>query len=216
MTKGMERVKERRKELDISPDQLAARIGVSRATFYRYEGGQTKLPTALLEPLAEALLTTPQELMGWSDEATTPAQKGRAAEDIPAGFEPLPPQIRVPLVGRIACGTPLLAEQNVEGEVNAPCTRQVDFALTCVGDSMIEAGILDGDIVYIRRQPKVEDGEIAAVRIGDEATLKRVYYDGESLTLIPCNREYRPRTYAGAELADIHIEGLAVGWMHWA
>ena len=80
---------------------------------------------------------------------------------------------------------------------------------------MIEAGIQDGDIVYIRMQPQVEDGEIAAVRIGTEATLKRVYYDGESITLMPANSSYRPKTYSGLELNDIQIEGKAVGFMHW-
>ena len=90
-----------------------------------------------------------------------------------------------------------------------------DFALRCHGDSMIEAGIRDSDLVYIRTQPEVEDGEIAAVRIGDEATLKRVYYDGESLTLQPCNSAYRARTYRGQELENIRIEGKAVGYFHW-
>ena len=80
---------------------------------------------------------------------------------------------------------------------------------------MIEAGVQDNDVVYIRIQPEVEDGEIAAVRIGDEATLKRVYYDGHSLTLVPCNSRYRPMTYSGQELENIRIEGKAIGFFHW-
>ena len=80
---------------------------------------------------------------------------------------------------------------------------------------MIDAGIQDGDIVYIRIQPEVNDGEIAAVRIGDEATLKRVYYDGNTVTLVPANSAYRPKSFSGPDLEDIQIEGKAVGFTHW-
>ena len=80
---------------------------------------------------------------------------------------------------------------------------------------MVEAGIQDGDIVYVRCQPRVENGEIAAVLIGDEATLKRIYYDGESIMLIPANRAYQPKTYRGQELEGIRIEGKVVGYTHW-
>lgn len=80
---------------------------------------------------------------------------------------------------------------------------------------MVDAGIQDGDRVYIRIQPEVENGEIAAVRIGDEATLKRVYWDGNALVLMPANNKYAPKTFSGAALEDIKIEGLVVGWTHW-
>lgn len=135
--------------------------------------------------------------------------------EIPPGFEPLPKMKKVPLIGDIACGEPITAEQNIVDYVDVPEEVHCDFALRCHGDSMIEAGIRDSDLVYIRTQPEVEDGEIAAVRIGDEATLKRVYYDGESLTLQPCNSAYRARTYRDQELENIRIEGKAVGYFHW-
>ena len=80
---------------------------------------------------------------------------------------------------------------------------------------MIDAGIHSGDLVYIRIQPEVENGQIAAVRIGEEATLKKVYYDGESLILMPCNNSMLPRTYSGPALENIKIEGRAVGFTHW-
>lgn len=134
---------------------------------------------------------------------------------IPPGYEPLPRTVKRPLVGTIACGEPITAEQNIEDYVDVPETVRCDFCLRCKGDSMIDAHIEDGDIVYIRIQPEVEDGEIAAVRIGDEATLKRIFYDGQSITLMPCNSTYRPKTYSGEELNDIHIEGKAVGFTHW-
>lgn len=81
---------------------------------------------------------------------------------------------------------------------------------------MIDAGISDGDVVYIRKQPDVENGQIAAVRIGNEATLKRVYKYPDKLILQPANTAYPPLSYTGAELEDVQIEGKAVGWLHWA
>lgn len=82
---------------------------------------------------------------------------------------------------------------------------------------MIEAGIRDNDVVYIHIQSQVENGQIAAVRIGGEATLKRVFWDEEQqiLQLNPANSSMSPRVYSGQALEDIQIEGLAVGFMHW-
>ena len=134
---------------------------------------------------------------------------------IPPGYEPLPRTVKRPLVGTIACGQPITAEQNIEDYVDVPEDVRCDFCLRCQGDSMVDAHIQNGDVVYIRIQPEVEDGEIAAVRIGDEATLKRVFYDGQSITLMPCNSAYRPMVYTGEQLDEIHIEGKVVGFTHW-
>ena len=134
---------------------------------------------------------------------------------IPTGFEPRPKTVKRPLVGDIACGEPITAEQNVQEYVDVPEGIVCDFCLRCHGDSMIDAGIRDNDVVYIKTQPQVEDGEIAAVRIGDEATLKRVYYDGSTITLVPANSAYRPKSYSGPELDDIQIEGKATAYTHW-
>ena len=124
---------------------------------------------------------------------------------------------KVPLVGHIACGQPITAEENLEGYVDAPAEKQIDFALTCHGDSMIDAGIHDGDTVYIRKQGEVENGQIAAVRIDEEATLKRVYYYPEDTKIVlqPANVAYAPQVYVGEELEAISIEGLLIGFTHW-
>lgn len=90
-----------------------------------------------------------------------------------------------------------------------------DFALRCHGDSMINAGIYDGDVVYIKIQPEVETGEIAAVRIGDEATLKRVYLHSDYIELRPENPAYESIIRRKEEMNDVVIEGKAVGWTHW-
>lgn len=210
MTTG-ERMKQRRKELGFSAEKVAERLGVSPATIYRYERGDIeKVPGDSLGELAKILQTTPAYLMGWEEKPAAPAPR-----PIPKGFEPMPKMKKIPLVGSIACGTPILAQQNIEKIVDVPENIRCDFSLTCHGDSMEGAGIHDRDVVYIRIQPEVENGEIAAVRIGEEATLKRVYYQNGTLTLMPANAAYAPMVYTGPELNDVQIEGKAVGWTHW-
>lgn len=133
----------------------------------------------------------------------------------PSNVIPLPNTYSVPLLGTIACGDPILAEQNIIDKVSVPDTvRGADFALLCKGDSMVNARIYDGDIVYIHMQDTVENGEIAAVLIGDEATLKRVYYTpgGSRITLRPCNPLYPDYEYAGEELNKIRILGKAIAF----
>ena len=117
---------------------------------------------------------------------------------------------KLPLLGTIACGAPILALENVEEMISIPPHVEADFALRCRGDSMAGAHIFDGDIVYVRQQPVVENGEIAAVLVGDEATLKRVYLEGDSLTLLPENPSVAPLSFSGEEMNDVIILGKAV------
>lgn len=136
---------------------------------------------------------------------------------IPPGFESLPKMVKRPLVGSIACGEPITAEENIEDYVDVPEDANCDFCLRCKGDSMIDAGIHDGDLVYIHIQPEVENGQIAAVRIDGEATLKRVFWDeaAQTLTLLAENRSFSPLVFTGSVLETVHIEGKAVGYTHW-
>ena len=124
----------------------------------------------------------------------------------------MPNTYKVPLIGTIACGQPILAVEDADEIVEVPENVRADFALRCKGDSMIEARIYDGDIVYIRSQPEVENGQIAAVRIGDEATLKKVRVYPDMLILEPANQAYEPLVYRGEELNDIEILGKAVAF----
>lgn len=126
---------------------------------------------------------------------------------------PLPEMKKVPILGQIACGEPLLAEENIESFVNMPKDVKGTFALRCKGNSMINARIFDGDIVFIRQQPDVENGEIAAVLIGEEATLKRVYKYENRIELRPENPTYPIQNYEGENLNNIHILGKAVGFL---
>lgn len=209
MTVG-DRIRQVRQEQDVTQQELADYIGVSKQAVYKYENNiVTNIPTDKVDAIAKRLKVSPAYLMGW-EEKPQPAPR-----PTPKGFEPMPKMKKIPLVGSIACGTPILAQQNIDGHVDAPEDIRCDFALRCKGDSMIGAGIHDGDAVYIHIQPEVENGEIAAVRIGEEATLKRVYYDGTTLTLMPYNNAYAPMVYTGPQLEDVHIEGKAVGYTHW-
>ena len=121
---------------------------------------------------------------------------------------------KVPLMGVIACGEPMYCNEERESYVVVGTDIQADFCLKAKGDSMINARIMDGDIVFIRKQPAVENGDIAAVLIDDEVTLKRVYYYKEEnmLRLYPENPAYKPFTYIGEELNQICILGKAIAF----
>lgn len=209
MTVG-DRIRQVRQEQDVTQQELADYIGVSKQAVYKYENNiVTNIPTDKVDAIAKRLKVSPAYLMGWEEQ---PEPK---KPTIPPGFEPMPKMKKIPLIGSIACGKPITAIQNREGEIDAPENMQCDFALRCKGDSMIGAGIHDGDAVYIRIQPEVENGQIAAVRIGDEATLKRVYLHKDYIELRPENPDYESIIRRREEMNDVHIEGRAVGYTHW-
>ena len=167
----------------------------------------TKIKLPVIESIAYVLRVNPNWLIGNVDD---PSLSGA----LPDNIIPMPKMNTVPLIGTIACGDPILAAENIEAEVSMPEHVVADFALRCKGDSMIGARIHNGDIVYIRQQPTVENGQIAAVLIGDEATLKRVYYypDSNKLVLNPENPKYEPFIYIGEEISSVRILGLAVAF----
>lgn len=209
-----ERLKSLRSEKGWSQQRLADELNLSKSSVNMYERGEREPGFETMEAIADTFNVDMDYLYGRTDvKIAEPIQFN--AGTVPPGFEPLPRMVKKPLIGDIACGEPITAEQNIADYVDVPETVHCDFCLRCHGDSMVDAGIQDNDVVYIRCQPEVEDGEIAAVRIGGEATLKRVYYDGQSLTLMPANSSYRPKTYTGPELDNIRIEGKAVGFTHW-
>ena len=196
------RLKTLRKSKKMTQDELAAALGTSKQTIHRYENGIiTNIPPEKVEKLAAALGTTPSELMGWSQTA------------LPAGAKPISTK-RLPVLGEIACGNPIFATEEHESYIAADGGLDADFCLVAHGDSMIGARINDGDIIFIRSQETVNNGEIAAVIINDEATLKRVYYypDEAKLILSPENPRYAPLVYIGEELSDIRIIGKAVAF----
>lgn len=201
-----ERLRSLRREKNWSQQRLAEELKISKSSVNMYERGEREPSFETLIKLSRFFGTTIDYLIGKTD-----------TQNVPPGFEPMPDMDQVPLIGRIACGQPITAEQNIEDFVDVPEGIRCDFCLRCKGDSMIDAGINGGDIVYIRQQPEVENGQIAAVRIDGEATLKRVFWDAEhqTLTLLAENRNFPPLVYTGPTLNTVHIEGRAVGFTHW-
>ncbi len=202
MTKG-ERIRARRRELGLTLEAVAIAAETSKQTIQRYENGVIEnIPDGRLEAIARALSTTPAALMGW-DEGSLPH---------PA-LSPLR-RHAVPLLGRIACGEPIYAEQDFCGYQLAGEGVDADFCLRAEGDSMVGARINDGDIVFVKACDVVENGEIAVVVIEDEATLKRVYYDRAAgrLVLMPENPRYMPLVFSGEELGSVKILGRAVAF----
>lgn len=131
---------------------------------------------------------------------------------IPDNIIPMPQMVKKPLIGSIACGAPILAEQHIEDYVDVPSHIKADFVLRCKGDSMINARIFDGDFVYIRQQDTAENGEIAAVLIDSEATLKRVKLYKDHIVLEPENPMYKPMAYWNEEMNTVRILGKAVAF----
>ena len=120
--------------------------------------------------------------------------------------------MKKPRLGCIVCGDPIDSPENLDGYDDVPENIHCDFTLRCEGDSMTDARINDGDIVYIRQQEQVDNGTIAAVSIDGEKTLKRVYWDGKTLILQPANPKYQPYVYSGEILNTVRIIGKAVGF----
>lgn len=200
------RIKEIRISKNITQDELALKIGTTKQTIYKYENEiVTNIPSQKIELISNALNTTPDYLMGWSDKSTDDLYS------IP-GINPIPKTYKRPRLGTIACGEPILAEENIETYDDIPDNIKCDFTLVCKGDSMINARINDGDIVYIKQQSQVDNGEIAAVLIDNEATLKRVYIYEDKVVLQPENTKYPPFVYTKEEMNDIRILGKAVGF----
>lgn len=188
-----ERIKKCRLERGMTLLEVANALGVREATAQRYESGEIKnlKQTTVLE-MARIFNCSPAYLMGWEEYAKNPAN----AE-------------KLPLLGKIAAGQPILATEDCEYFSPINDTR-ADFCLRVKGDSMIGAGIKDGDIVFIRKQESVDDGEIAAVLVEDEATLKRVYISDDAVTLISENPKYKPMVYTKKQCKNIRILGKAV------
>ena len=193
-------IKKLRTEYGFSQEELGSMLGVQRAAVQKWENGTVKnLKRETIKKLSE-IFNVPtssfidEDYLSYNNIISFPKMN------------------RIPLVGTIACGTPILASENLDGEVTVPEDINADFALRCKGDSMIDARIHNGDIVYIRQQPTVENGEIAAVLIDEEATLKRVYISDNTITLVACNSKYQPYVYTGEQLNQIRILGKAVGF----
>ena len=207
MTIG-KRIKDLRTSLDMTQDELAKLTGYkSRSSIQKIESGERDITQSTIAAFAKALKVTPSVIMGWEEN-----NENNTAPDYSniKGIMPLPEMRKVPLLGAIACGEPIYREE--DEWTSLPNDIKADFCLRCQGDSMINARINDGDIVFIKSCPEVENGQIAAVSIDNEVTLKRVFYYPEKnrLVLYPENKAYEPFVYMNEELNDVRILGRAV------
>ena len=204
-----DRIKSRRIELGLTVEELAHKMGYKdKSSISKIENGKADIPQSKIAAFADALETTTAYLMGW-EEKPQPAPR-----PIPKGFEPMPKMKKIPLVGKIACGTPILAQQNIETYYQSPKEWRASMFLVCQGDSM-EPFIKDGDMVAIREQQDAETDEIVAVMELDGcdgfATLKKLKKRPDRVELWPLNPEYEPIIYLKEEMNKLQIIGLAVG-----
>lgn len=195
-----ERIRQRRKFLGLSVDELAEKLGKNRATIYRYESNDIeKLPTTVLEPLAKALNTTPSYLMGWEDEKPN------------ASIPPSDKVHMIPIFGSVAAGFGAYADSDILGYMPLVVENSYDVENTLIikveGESMYPT-ICDGDKIVVRKQDSVDNGRIAVVMIGDEAVVKRIECDKNKLILHSINPMFSPRVIEGEALADCRIVGL--------
>lgn len=197
-------MRNRRKELGLTMKDVAKAVGVSEATVSRWESGNiANMGRDKINALSKVLNLSPISIMGISDDIDD-------FLELPSNIIPITKVRRIPVIGKIACGTPILAVENVTDNILLPDYVQADFALICQGDSMINAKIDNGDTVYIRKQNVVENGEIAAVLIGEDVTLKKVFLSKDLLKLVPANDDYEPFIYSAEEAENIRIIGKAV------
>ena len=203
MTTPGERIKSRRTALGLTVEALAEQAGLSAATVYRYEAGDiSHMRTDKLLPIANALNVSPGWLMGWEEAP------------LPEALKPLKSmkRRRLPMIGEVAAGRPLLAEQDFETWVEAEDDLRADYALTVRGDSMLPT-YRDGDVLFVREQPDVGDGTVAVVLVDDSVTVKHVFHEPDGVTLTSDNPEYRPMRFTFEEHDVIRILGVVVGFM---
>lgn len=205
------RIKDLRTSQGMTLEQVAEKVGVGKSTVRKWETGLiANMRRDKIAALADALNTSPMYLMGWSDEIN-PAP----ALDLSKFDNIYPVKLKkFPLLGEIACGKPIFANEDRESYILAGSDIHADFCLRAKGDSMVNARILDGDIVFIRKQDMVDNGEIAAVAIGDDVTLKRVFYHPEQdlLILKAENTKYQDMIYTQNQLEQIYILGKAIAF----
>ena len=176
---------------------LAGHLHLSPSAISRYTSGGMNPKTLTIEAISNKFGINPVWLMG--------ADVDKYINDS------VPATKRLPIVGTIAAGQPISAQENIDGYECVPVDFRADFCLRVKGDSMINARILDGDLVYIRQQPDVENGEIAAVLIDQsEATLKRVFKVNGNIILHAENPNYPDMIFGRRDMKQINLLGKAV------
>lgn len=192
------------KESDKTQKELAEAIGESQQVVNTWAIGRSVPRMGRVQKLADYFGVEKSVLVDEWEESEIP----QFSNIFPISKK------RIPLLGEIACGEPTFCNEDRESYVEAGTAVRADFCLKARGDSMTGARIMDGDIVFIQKDAPLEDGQIYAVVIDDEATLKRVYYDTEDhmLQLVAENPAYKPLIYTGERLDHVHILGRAIAF----
>lgn len=205
-----ERLKQLLEYFDIKQNDLSKRTGIPKSAISMYINGERNPRQDRISDIAEAYNVNEAWLMGYD----VPMRKDNPDSD--TGFDNIYPieLHRIPILGSVSCGVPILMSEERENYIMSGTDVKADFCLVAKGDSMINARIMDGDIVFIRRQPEVENGEIAAVAIDDEATLKRFYRDDDTgtITLVSENPAYAPMVFTEESQKHIYILGKAIAF----
>ena len=222
----IDKICEKLAECGKTQKDLTDYLGLKKSAFSSWKSGKTKSYLRYIKQIADFLGTSVDNLLSEEDNDNRPIDIEKsirrisesisnfdAEKFVDSVLDTLADSMAIPLIGTIACGTPLLAEQNIESRIFLPDMVKADFALRCKGDSMINAGISDGDIAFIRRQSVIENGEIAAVLITNfeaEATLKKIYIKDTSITLVAQNPNFEPLTFTGEDMNNVEIIGKCV------
>lgn len=211
------RISESRKNKGMTQKDLSEIVGVHPATIKRYEDRfiqNAKMP--VIKSIGEALDVHPMWLLGKIEVRSYDefARKYLDPHNPLLQSDSLSPVERkkIPLLGNIAAGQPIIADEQHDYYVQYGSNINADFCLKVQGDSMINARIYDGDIVFIHAQPEVENGEIAAVAIDDEVTLKRVYVSDNFIELRAENPQYKPMVFDRSNYSSFRILGKAVAF----
>ena len=189
------KLKKRRLELGLTLEDVGNLVGVSKSTVMKWETGFIEnMRRDNVALLAKALRVSPLWIMGMDEPESILSLKTK----------------KVPLLGTIAAGEPIYAYEDCRTYVEVDECLDVDFCLQVKGDSMVDARINNGDVVFVRKQSAVDDGEIAVVLLDNEATLKRFYKNNGGIILKPENSNYQPRYYTAEDFAEIKILGKAI------
>ncbi len=187
----------------MTQDEVAHAIGASDKAVSAWERGEREPRMGYVQKMAELFNVEIESLMDGSIDDVSEQRSPTNIFQIKRRM--------IPVLGNIAAGVPIWADEEHDEFVDDNGTTTADFALRVKGDSMAPL-IEDGDFVYVKRQSEVRNGQIAVVLDGDSATLKYFYSTDNGVTLSSHNPEYQPIVYRGIEASELHIEGLAVAF----
>ena len=192
-----ERLKTLREDADMTMRDLGEKVGLSEATLSRYESGKMEAKQTTIKVFSDIFGVSPAWLIGYDGAQKYAEPETRVAK-------------RIPVLGCIAARKPAVACENIEWYEHVLEDDKVDFCLKVKGDSMIGARIFDGDIVFVRNQSEIENGEIAVIMIDDEATLKRVYQINGSVILRPENPMYQDMVFSKKDMKNVQVLGKVI------